>query len=98
MVRLASIEHNGKPKLVAELSDDGFCDLSSVADNAREFFEVGGLDRAKTLMAEALASPDSSPNYIPADASYRRLAPIDGSLVGKFLCIGMNYKVRFVAN
>ena len=98
MVRLASIEHSGKTKLVAKLSDDGFCDLSSVADNARDFFLVGGLARAKSLIAEAMSSPDSSPNYIPADASYRLLAPIDGSLVGKFLCIGMNYKVCDVTN
>jgi hypothetical protein len=94
MVRLASIQHEGKAKLVAELSSGGFCDLSSVADNARDFFVVGGLDRAKELIAQALSSPASSPNYIPVDSSYRRLAPIDGSLVGKFLCIGMNYKVR----
>jgi len=92
MVRLASIQHKGKAKLVAELSNGGFCDLSSVADNARDFFVVGGLDRANELIAQALSSPASSPEYIPADASYRRLAPIDGSLVGKFLCIGMNYK------
>jgi hypothetical protein len=94
MVRLASIQHKGKAKLVAELSGGGFCDLSSVADNARDFFVVGGLDRANELIAQALSSPASSAEYIPADASFRRLAPIDGSLVGKFLCIGMNYKVR----
>ena len=96
MVRLATIEHDGKTKLVAELSSGptAFCDLSSVADNARDFFAVKGLDRANELIAQTISSPSTSPNYIPADSQYRRLAPIDGSLVGKFLCIGMNYKVQ----
>ena len=92
MVRLATIEHDGKTKLVAELSC-AFCDLSSVAENARDFFAVKGLDRANDLIAQTISSPSTSPNYIPADSQYRRLAPIDGSLVGKFLCFGMNYKV-----
>lgn len=93
MVRLASIEHNGKSKLVAELASGGFCDLSSIAGNARDFFlATEGVNRAKELMATA-SQDNSSPYYIPEDSIYRRLAPIDGSLVGKFLCIGMNYKV-----
>ena len=99
MVRLATIEHDGKTKLVAELGPTcAFCDLSSVADNARDFFAVKGLDRANELIAQTILSPSTSPNYIPADSPYRRLAPIDGSLVGKFLCIGMNYKVRWLNN
>ena len=93
MVRLASIEHNGKTKLVAELASGGFCDLSSIAGNARDFFlATEGVKRAKELMATA-SEDNSSSCYIPEDSMYRRLAPIDGSLVGKFLCIGMNYKV-----
>jgi len=92
MVRLASIEHNGKTKLVAQLSTGGYCDLSSVADNARDFFVVGGLERAKELIHQSLSLHSSSTHYIPADSCCRLLAPIDGSLVGKFLCIGMNYK------
>lgn len=92
MVRLASIEHEGKIKLVAQ-TPNGYCDLSSIADNARDFFVVGGLDRAKELVDNVLSSPTSSPDYIPSDDCCRLLAPIDGSLVGKFLCIGMNYKV-----
>uniref|UniRef100_A0A6U9WDT0 Fumarylacetoacetase-like C-terminal domain-containing protein n=1 Tax=Pseudo-nitzschia australis TaxID=44445 RepID=A0A6U9WDT0_9STRA len=90
MVRLASIEHEGKTKFVAQLSS-GYCDLSSIADNARDFFLAGGLERAKELVTQVLSSPTSSPNFIPVDEC-RLLAPIDGSLVGKFLCIGMNYK------
>ncbi len=91
MVRLASIEHNGTSKLVAELADGGFCDLSSIAGNARDFFlATDGVNRANELVA---AAASTSPNHIPSDSIYRRLAPIDGSLVGKFLCIGMNYKV-----
>ena len=91
MVRLASIEYEGKIKFVAQLPS-GYCDLSSIADNARDFFLVGGLERAKELVTQALSSPTSIPNVIPADGC-RLLAPIDGSLVGKFLCVGMNYKV-----
>ncbi len=92
MVRLASIEYNGKPTLVAELSSGGFCDLSAIASNARDFFgALDGVERANALIAGVSAS---SSQYIPAETAHRRLAPIDGSLVGKFLCIGMNYVVR----
>ena len=91
MVRLASIEHKGKIKLVAELADGGFCDLSSIAANARDFFlATDGVQSAKNAVATA---SEINPDYISKDDVYRRLAPIDGSLVGKFLCIGMNYKV-----
>ena len=91
MVRLASIEHKGKIKLVAELADGGFCDLSSIAANARDFFlATDGVKTAKNAVATA---SEINPDYISKDGVYRRLAPIDGSLVGKFLCIGMNYKV-----
>ena len=95
MVCLASIEHNGKAKLVAEIPTGiGFCDLSSIADNARDFFlAADGVGRAKKLIAEVQESEGTSHSYIPGDATFRRLAPIDGSLVGKFLCIGMNYTV-----
>jgi len=87
MVRLASIEYNGKPTLVAEV-DGGFCDLSSIASNARDFFmTAGGVDKANQLIKDI---NEESPNFISSE--HRRLAPIDGSLVGKFLCIGMNYK------
>lgn len=89
MVRLASIQHNGKTKLVAQLAK-GYCDLSSVAANARSFLELGddAIAKAKALMEQATG--DESPLYIPTEAA-ALLAPIDGSLVGKFLCIGMNY-------
>ena len=94
MVRLASILHNGKTKLVAEISG-GFCDLSSIASNARDFFGVpDGVERANALIAGIPSdSPHTSREFIPIDALHDDLAPIDGSLVGKFLCIGMNYVV-----
>lgn len=90
MVRLASIQHNGKTKLVGKL-DEGYCDLSSVAANARSFMELGddALTKAKALLEQTSSSKDS-PLYIPKESA-AILAPIDGSLVGKFLCIGMNY-------
>lgn len=92
MVRLASVQHNGMTKLVAQLSSEkggGYCDLTSIASNVREFFIVEGLIQANELIAQTSLS--SSSNYISADDCHL-LAPIDGSLVGKFLCIGMNYK------
>jgi 2-keto-4-pentenoate hydratase/2-oxohepta-3-ene-1,7-dioic acid hydratase in catechol pathway/NAD(P)-dependent dehydrogenase (short-subunit alcohol dehydrogenase family) len=108
MVRLASIQHNGQIKLAAQLLPTvsvggsglqqqqlpplGYCDLTSVASNARDFF-VGGsstLERANELVQGAVASSAASPLFISPD-SCNLLVPIDGSLVGKFLCIGMNY-------
>jgi 2-keto-4-pentenoate hydratase/2-oxohepta-3-ene-1,7-dioic acid hydratase in catechol pathway/NAD(P)-dependent dehydrogenase (short-subunit alcohol dehydrogenase family) len=100
MVRLASIQHNGQTKLAAELlppggvgpSPLGYCDLTSVASNARDFFLGGSsaLERANELVDGTVASSMTSPLFI-APESCSLLAPIDGSLVGKFLCIGMNY-------
>mmetsp|Transcript_33026 Transcript_33026/g.51191 ORF Transcript_33026/g.51191 Transcript_33026/m.51191 type:complete len:564 (+) Transcript_33026:100-1791(+) len=89
MVRLASIEHLGKTKLVCQLDDGGYCNLTSVAANARDFFQGGSqaVERAKDLAKTCV--PESM-LYIAAE-NCRVLAPIDGSLVGKFLCIGMNY-------
>jgi 2-keto-4-pentenoate hydratase/2-oxohepta-3-ene-1,7-dioic acid hydratase in catechol pathway len=98
MVRLASIQHLGRIKLVAQIDEASYVDLSSIASNARDFFLQGStaLDRAKELLPQApqdSSSSSSSNNnslIIPA-TSATLLAPIDGSLVGKFLCIGMNY-------
>lgn len=90
MVRLASINHLGKQKLAAQLPDDGgYCDLSSICSDARAFLAAGpeAIDEAKKLRASC--TPDS-PLYV-ASQECRLLAPLDGSLVGKFLCIGMNY-------
>jgi 2-keto-4-pentenoate hydratase/2-oxohepta-3-ene-1,7-dioic acid hydratase in catechol pathway len=92
MVRLASIEHLGKCKLAAQLPDDGgYCDLSSVSPDARAFLEAGALAIAR---AEELIASDATKTggslHVPSH-DCRLLAPLDGSLVGKFLCIGMNY-------
>lgn len=91
MVRLASINHLGKKKLVAQLpeSHGGYCDLSSIASDARAFMEAG--PRATTKANELVATcTPPSPLFI-SSTKCSLLAPIDGSLVGKFLCIGMNY-------
>jgi 2-keto-4-pentenoate hydratase/2-oxohepta-3-ene-1,7-dioic acid hydratase in catechol pathway len=92
MVRLASIEHRGKRKLAAQLPDGaGYCDLSSISPNARSFLQAGPMALARA--DELLVSNKSNPGetlHIPS-VECRLLAPIDGSLVGKFLCIGMNY-------
>ena len=85
MVRLASVQHNGKTKLAAQLPESsGYVDLTSIAPNARDFFLLGnaGIDRAKTLIQEC--SHPSSELFMASDA-VSLLAPIDGSLVGKFL-------------
>jgi 2-keto-4-pentenoate hydratase/2-oxohepta-3-ene-1,7-dioic acid hydratase in catechol pathway/NAD(P)-dependent dehydrogenase (short-subunit alcohol dehydrogenase family) len=89
MVRLASVKHNGVTKLAAQLPSDGYCDVSSVAANARDFFLLGasGIERANILIQECTPSSE----LFIANDSVNLLAPIDGSLVGKFLCIGMNY-------
>lgn len=88
MVRLASINHLGKQKLAAQLPDDGgYCDLSSISPDARAFLAAGSEATAAKLVASC--SPES-PLYV-ASEECRLLAPLDGSLVGKFLCIGMNY-------
>lgn len=90
MVRLASISHLGKQKLAAELPESsGYCDLSSIASDARAFLAAGPEALAKANSLVSLCTPDS-PLHI-AKEECRLLAPIDGSLVGKFLCIGMNY-------
>lgn len=95
MVRLASVQHLGQTKLCAQLkkNDDGagYCDLSSIASNARSFLELGStaLDRAKELM-DGCDSTDAA-LFIPS-SEVTLLAPLDASQVGKFLCIGMNYR------
>lgn len=92
MVRLASIEHLGQRKLAAQLPEDGgYCDLSSISPDARAFLQAGAsaLTRAEELIASD-ASNSGGRLHVPSEEC-RLLAPLDGSLVGKFLCIGMNY-------
>ncbi|KAG7350415.1 short-chain dehydrogenase/reductase SDR [Nitzschia inconspicua] len=96
MVRLASVRHNGTTKLVAQIPTTlDYVDLTSIASNVRDFFLLGttALERANELIQQASSSSSSSSSSIltiPATDAHL-LAPIDGSLVGKFLCIGMNY-------
>lgn len=89
MVRLASINHLGKQKLAAQLSN-GYCDISSIALDARAFLAAG--EEAQTAANKLIASCSSpdSPLYVSSEEC-RLLAPLNGSLCGKFLCIGMNY-------
>mmetsp|Transcript_5007 Transcript_5007/g.7145 ORF Transcript_5007/g.7145 Transcript_5007/m.7145 type:complete len:103 (-) Transcript_5007:191-499(-) len=86
MVRLASIEHRGRLKLAAQLPDGSYCDLTSIAPHARKFLEAGpgALARANSVLEQSKESQISKEEC-------RLLAPLDGSLVGKFICIGMNY-------
>jgi len=99
MVRLASIEHDGQTKFVAQIikkqqqGDEGYthyCDLTTaVASNIKEFFlleKEAGLERVQQAIA------DETNHIMADDDTVRLLAPMDGSLCGKFLCIGMNYK------
>ena len=79
--------------LAAELpSNRGYVRLSSIAKDAREFLALGsdGLDKAKALLASPEARPGGSLHVATADC--RLCPPIDGSLVGKFICIGLNYR------
>jgi 2-keto-4-pentenoate hydratase/2-oxohepta-3-ene-1,7-dioic acid hydratase in catechol pathway len=90
MVRLASIDHKGSTKLVAQVvgEDDGsyYIDLTSIAAHARAFFELS--DSALPKVHELIHS-ESTPK-IPASEA-RLLIPLDPATCGKFLCIGMNY-------
>ena len=80
--------------LAAELpSNQGYVRLSSIAQDAREFLalgSLGGLDKAKALLASPEARPGGSLHVATADC--RSCPPIDGSLVRKFICIGLNYR------
>ena len=97
MVRLASIILNrpsgGEVVLAAELpAEQGYVRLSSIANDVPDFFALGldGIDKARVLLASPEARPGGSLHV--ATAECRLCAPIDGSLVGKFICIGLNYR------
>lgn len=83
---------DGGKILAAHLKQGGgYVNLTSIAPDARTFLSQGSaaLSRAKRI----LLSPDAQPGgalYIPSK-DCRLCAPIDGSLVGKFLCVGLNY-------
>lgn len=89
MVRLASIEHNGETKLVAQTGDGTtYVDLTSIAPHARAFFELG--DEALKKLKDMLVNADNIPEIPASDAILR--IPLDPATCGKFLCIGMNYE------
>lgn len=84
MVRLASVDHQGKTKLVAHTLDGSYIDLSSVAPHARAFFEGG-----ETALVKARELLTSGQKILASEG--RMLAPLDAATVQKFICIGMNY-------
>ena len=89
MVQLASIDHKGTTKLVARIDNgEAYVDLSSIAPNARAFFEKG-----ETAIAEANALINGGEHKIPASET-RLLIPLDPSTCGKFLCIGERIQMR----
>lgn len=107
MVRLASIRHEGKTKLVAHVptaegggGGGGSCyyiDLTGIAPHSRAFFEKGdeALAEARELIASNAAV--SSKLRIEEDAAgVSLLSPLDPSTCGKFLCIGM-VRVQFAS-
>ena len=75
MVRLASIHHKGETKLVAQVDDDGYVDLTSIAPHVRAFLEKesAALEMAKERIANG--------PKIPA-AEARLLIPLDPSTCG----------------
>lgn len=88
MVRLATIEHNGCRKLVAQIIDNNeeceYFDLTPVCRSVVDYF--ASPQRVQQFLPSAAK--------IPAKECRRLLAPMDGSReCGKFICIGMNYKV-----
>lgn len=78
MVRLASIDHKGVSKLVAQVDDGAaYVDLASIgASNSRAFFET---DSAVAKANELIASVATT--KIPA-AEARLLIPLDPSTCG----------------
>lgn len=84
MVRLASVDHNGATKLVAQ-TDGGasYVDLTSIASNVRSFLEKGEVAISQT--SDLLAN-ESTPKIPAAEA--RLLIPLDPATCGKFVCIG----------
>ena len=97
MVRLASVIPNpgtmDDEVLAAELpASQGFVRLTSVAKNTRDFLALGstGIEKAGALLASPEARPGGSLHIASTDC--RLCPPIGGSLVGKFICIGLNYK------
>lgn len=80
MVRLASIQHKGTTKLVAQISDRGdFVDLSSIAPHSRAFFEKeSALKEAKELISSSSAGTSS----IITASEARMLVPLDPSTCG----------------
>mmetsp|Transcript_27001 Transcript_27001/g.37976 ORF Transcript_27001/g.37976 Transcript_27001/m.37976 type:complete len:593 (+) Transcript_27001:118-1896(+) len=115
MVRLATIQHLGKIKIAAQLppeenTDDnsegtnGYCDLSSIASDARAFLMLGSsaIEKAQTLISECTdqqqqqqqqqqgENNDSPAHFIPS-SHVKLLSPLLPSHVQKFICIGMNY-------
>lgn len=86
MVRLATIDHKGTAKLVAQVDDGAsYVELTKIAPNVRAFLEKGdsAIAQANDIIANALEK-------IPA-AEARLLIPLDPATCGKFVCIGMNY-------
>ena len=76
MVRLASIDHKGTTKLVAECDNgSSYVDLTSIASNVRGFLEKG-----ETALAQANELMASAPQ-IPV-AETRLLIPLDPATCG----------------
>ena len=78
MVRLASIDHKGTTKLVAECdSGSSYVDLTSIASHVRGFLEKG--ETALAQANEMIASADTL--KIPV-AETRLLIPLDPATCG----------------
>ena len=79
MVRLASIQHKGTTKLVAQITDRGdFVDLSSIAPHSRAFLEK---ESALKEARELISSSAGTSSIIPASEA-RVLVPLDPSTCG----------------
>lgn len=87
MVCLAMIEYRGIPQLAAQqttsTNDYEYVSLSAIASDARAFLSMGS---AALLQAQKLIADSATPRI--SATHVRLLAPLDGSLVGKLLCIG----------
>ena len=81
MVRLASIDHKGSTKLVAQCENDNdgafYVDLTKIASTTRPFLEKG---QDAIAQANEILAKESTPK-IPA-AETRLLVPLDPATCG----------------
>mmetsp|Transcript_58744 Transcript_58744/g.143701 ORF Transcript_58744/g.143701 Transcript_58744/m.143701 type:complete len:615 (+) Transcript_58744:133-1977(+) len=89
-------EEGGRKNDISAVPSFFFCDLSSIARNICEYFELKnrddseGMDSQVQKLIELSSQPESTLHI--AASQCQMLAPISSHDCKKFLCIGMNYR------